>query len=330
MHSESDRYVERTVVTEKLDEFFASSKLFIVAGKGGVGKTTVAASLARLATTCLRRTLLVDVERKRGIAAAFGVAPLTYDEQVLVPAAADGSTAELLGRTITPDDALIEWLGDHGLRRLGDRMVSTGLIDIIATATPGIRDLLVLGKVKQLVLDGGYDLVVLDTPASGHAISFLRSPQGLAEAVRSGPIRRQADEVLNLVRDPARTRVVLVTLAEETPVNELIDTAYQLEETLGVALGPVVVNGLVAAPPTLTAAARARLTADQLRAVTESLAFELSRFANQSAQRDRLSTALPLPQLHLPEQAGVTIARDDIFGLAAELGRELSSLERVL
>jgi anion-transporting ArsA/GET3 family ATPase len=314
----------------KLDEFFSSSKLFIVAGKGGVGKTTVAASLARLATTCGRRTLLVDVERKRGIAAAFGVAPLTYDEQVLVPADALVPAAALLGRTITPDDALVEWLGDHGLRRLGDRMVATGLVDIIATATPGIRDLLVLAKVKQLVVEGAYDTVVLDTPASGHAITFLRSPLGLAEAVRSGPIKRQSDEVLNLLHDPARTRVVLVTLAEETPVNELVETAYQLEESVGVALGPVVVNGLVDAVPLLTAAVRNRLSAGEQRAVAEALEFETARFANQSAQCERLADVLPLPQLRLPERAGVLIDRDGIFRLADILGIALSNIERVL
>ncbi len=314
-------------MSAQLGEFFASSKLFIVAGKGGVGKTTVAASLARLATTCGLRTLLVDVERKRGIAAAFGIGELTYDERTLIAADPAAGHAELLGRTITPDDALVEWLADHGLRRLGDRMVSTGLVDIIATATPGIRDLLVLGKVKQLVSGGAYDLVVLDTPASGHAVSFLRSPLGLAEAVRSGPIRRQADEVLAMLHDAERTQVMLVTLAEETPVNELVETAYQLEETVGVALGPIVVNALVDPVPVLTPAIRRGLSADEGTAVEQALAFESARYDFQTSQRERLAKMLPLPQLHLPEQVGTTIDRAAIISFAEVLAEGIAHLE---
>ena len=314
-------------MSAQLSEFFASSKLIIVAGKGGVGKTTVAASLARLATTCGLRTLLVDVERKRGIAAAFEVAELAYDERTLISADPSSGTAELLGRTITPDDALVEWLADHGLRRLGDRMVSTGLVDIIATATPGIRDLLVLGKVKQLVAGGTYDLVVLDTPASGHAVSFLRSPLGLAEAVRSGPIRRQADEVLRMLHDAKRTQVVLVTLAEETPINELAETAYQLEETVGVALGPIVVNALVEPVPSLPASCREGLSSSERAAVDGALAFERARYDFQTAQRERLAKLLPLPQLHLPEQVGLTIDRACIISFANVLGKAISGLE---
>ena len=313
-------------MSAKLDEFFANSKLFIVAGKGGVGKTTVAASLARLATTCGLRTLLVDVERKRGIAAAFGIDELTYEERTLTAADAEAGHSELLGRTITPDDALVEWLADHGLRRLGDRMVSTGLVDIIATATPGIRDLLVLGKVKQLVSEGGYDLVVLDTPASGHAVSFLRSPLGLAEAVRSGPIRRQADEVLGMLHDAARTQVILVTLAEETPVNELVETAYQLEETVGVALGPIVVNALVDPVPPLSPADRKARSVEESTAVERALAFESARFDFQSLQTGRLAKVLPLPQLHLPEQTGTTIDRTSIVAFAAALSEGITRL----
>ncbi|MEZ5237723.1 MAG: hypothetical protein R2716_01790 [Microthrixaceae bacterium] len=101
-----------------------------------------------------------------------------------------------------------------------------------------------LGKVKQLERTVDQDVILLDAPAAGHAISFLRSARGLADAVRSGPINAQATEVLDLLSDPRRCRVVLVTLPEETPVNELVETAFSLEEDVGVALGPVVVNGV--------------------------------------------------------------------------------------
>src|SRR5262249_15112862 len=116
-----------------------------------------------------------------------------------------------------------------------------------ATAAPGIKDILVLGKVKQLEREEGHaDLIVLDAPAAGHAITFLLAARALLDAVRVGPINTQAKDVLELLTDPARCQVMLVTLPEETPVNELVDTAYHLEDRVGVSLGPVVVNGLYA------------------------------------------------------------------------------------
>src|SRR5262249_13657327 len=107
--------------------------------------------------------------------------------------------------------------------------------------------ILVLGKVKQLERARVADLIVLDAPAAGHAVSFLLSARGLLDAVRVGPIQKQATDVVELLSDPARCQVVLVTTPEETPVNELVDTAYAVEDRAGVALGPVVVNQCV--PP---------------------------------------------------------------------------------
>src|SRR5439155_1700853 len=117
-------------------------------------------------------------------------------------------------------------------------------LDVVATAVPGMKDILVLGKVKQLEREGVADLILIDAPAAGHAISFLLSPRGLLDAVRVGAVRRQAEEVIELLSDPSRCRVMLVTLPEETPVNELVDTAFALEDRVGVKLGPVVVNGV--------------------------------------------------------------------------------------
>src|SRR5690606_22662626 len=125
---------------------------------------------------------------------------------------------------------LLDYLKGHGLSRISKRLVSSGALEIVATAAPGIRDILVLGKVKALERGGSYDLVVLDAPAAGHAISFLLSARGLLDAVRVGPINTQARDVLEMLTDPARCQVVLVTLPEETPVNELVDTAYHLED----------------------------------------------------------------------------------------------------
>ena len=214
--------------------FFATSRLVIVAGKGGVGKTTVTAALAAAAAKSGLRVLIVEVEGKSGLGRLFGVGPLRYDELVLLEAAEANGTGRVVARTITPNDALLEYLEDHGMRRLSNRLVRGGALDVVATAAPGIEDILVLGKVKQLERSGGVDLILLDAPAAGHAITFLESARGLLDAVTVGPINTQARDVMELLTDPERCSVLLVTLPEETPVNELVDTAYSLEDRVGV------------------------------------------------------------------------------------------------
>jgi len=136
----------------------------------------------------------------------------------------------------------VEYLEDHGLRRVSKRLVSSGVVDVVSTAIPGIRDVLVLGKIKQLERDGVADLIVVDAPATGHAITFLTSASGLVNAARGGPLRSQASDVVELLADPARCRVMLVTLPEDMPVSETIESAYTLEDKAGVQLGPVIVN----------------------------------------------------------------------------------------
>jgi anion-transporting ArsA/GET3 family ATPase len=287
--------------------FCTQSRLVVVAGKGGVGKTTVTAALARMAARAGLTPLIVEVEGKSGLAAMFGAEPLTYEEVVLTGADPAAGLGAVRARTLTPDDALLEYLEDHGMRRISRRLVASGAIDVAATAAPGIKDILVLGKVKQLERTQAADLLILDAPAAGHAVSFLMSARGLLDAVRVGPIQAQAQDVLEMLTDPARCQVLLVTLPEETPVNEVVETAFALEDRVGVSLGPVVVNALYPALDGLdadpeAAAAEAGVTlrpgeADALRAAAQ---FRARRQALQREQVARLADALPLPQLHLP------------------------------
>ena len=298
--------------------------LLLVVGKGGVGKTSVAATLAVAAARTGRSVLIADVDGRHGAAAAFGVHDLSYGERELV-AAAPGR-GRIAARTITADDALVEYLADHGMGRLARKLASNGVVDVIATATPGIKDLLVLGKVKQLVTEAKHDLVILDTPASGHAVTFLRSAGALARSVSSGRIRRQADEVLSLVGDHARCRVVLVTIAEETPVNETIETAFTLEDEIGVALMPVVVNAVLDVPLPVPAGALARLDPAERTAMTGALAVERSRAEAQEVQRHRLAAALPLAQVILPERAGTRLVAADFEALSDAFPKSLADL----
>ncbi len=234
--------------------FVPPARVTIVAGKGGVGKTTVAAALSRLAAGAGYTTLIVEVEGKSGLPALFGRSEsLSYQETVLLeadPAGSGGPGAEVRARTLTPDDALLEYLDDHGMRRISRRLVSTGTLDVVATAVPGIKDILVLGKVKQIEARGAAgaagapDFIVVDAPAAGHAVTFLASAYGLLDAAAVGPIRDQAVEVIDLLGDPDRCQVMLVTVPEETPVNEAAETAFRLEDRAGVQLAPIVVNGI--------------------------------------------------------------------------------------
>ncbi len=320
-----------------VDPFFTASRVVIVAGKGGVGKTTVTAALALAAARQGLRPLIVELEGKSGLASMFGREPLDYSEVVLADAATTGA-GEVRGRTLTPDDALVEYLQDLGLGRLSRRLVSTGVLDMVVTAVPGLRDLVVLGKVKQIEqrMAGGDaeapDVVFIDAPAAGHAITFLRSSQGLVDAVRVGPIRAQALDVQAMLSDGARTQVVLVTLPEETPVNELVETAFSLEDEVGVSLGPVVVNGLyptidgLDADPTEAAeAAGASLRKGEAEALAAAADFRRHRIALQAEQLARLDEGLPLPQVRLPflfeaelDPEGLGVLADAVLaGLAA-------------
>ncbi len=319
------------------DPFFTASRVVIVAGKGGVGKTTVSAALALAAARQGLETLIVELEGKSGLATMFGREPLDYDEVVLADADATGA-ATVRARTLTPDEALVEYLDEAGFRRMSKRLVSSGVIDMVATAIPGLRDIVVLGKVKQIEqrmargASDAPDLIVIDAPAAGHAISFLRSARGLMDAVRVGPIRAQAADVQALLSDGARTQVVLVTLPEETPVNELVETAYSLEDEVGISLGPVVVNGvypdlpgLDADPRDAAADAGASLRPGEADDLAAAAAFRRDRVALQAEQLARLDEALPLPQVRLPflfeaelDPAGLDLlARSVLDGLLA-------------
>ena len=287
-----------------------ATNVVIVAGKGGVGKTTVTAVIARAAARSGQRVLVVELDGKPAL-----------DE--LVP--------ELDVVHISAADALDEYLREHGFARIAKRLNKTGVIDMVGTAAPGIDDVVVLGKIKQYEQSGDYDLVVVDGPAAGHAITFLTSAAGLANAVRGGPVRTQSDDVLALLGDPERCQVVLVTLPETTPVNEVIETAFALEEDIGVQLGPLVVNEADAGGPLPDAAAEASALRGQPDDVAEKLskaaAFRRSRREMERDELARLSTEMPLPQIHLPAQPVAGLSSADIDALVDHLlsfGKEVA------
>lgn len=280
-------------------EFLSTTRLLVVAGKGGVGKTTVTAVLARAAADAGLRVLAVDLDGKPTLADLVGDVPHL---------------------SLTAPDALAEYLETHGLKRVAKRLAASGIIDVVSTAAPGIDDIVVLGKLKSLERSGDHDLIVVDGPAAGHAITFLLSARGLLDTVRGGPIRTQALDVLEMLGDPARCQVVLVTLPETTPVNELVETAYALEEQVGVQLGPVVVNGVDGSSGT-DGADHGDLTIPDGTdpALAAAASFRNARRAMHRREIERLSDALAIDQIHLPHVVTAGITRDDVARLAAGL-----------
>ena len=301
--------------------FFASSRVLVVAGKGGVGKTVTAATIAAAASRCGLSVLLVEVAGRSAAAPMFGARPQGYEESVLVHEAERNGIrhGEIRGRSITPDDALVEWLSSHGFNRLMKRMAKSGILEVVATATPGIKDLLVLGRIRALESEGVTDLIIVDAPAAGHALGFLRSPAGVRDAARNGTIHRQAVDVLEFIGDPKRLQLMLVTIAEETPINELIETSYAVEDEVGVKLAPVVINGVLPKCDGLDrSVARAKASRDERSDLAQAAAFRASRAALQDEQLDRLGAELPLRQIRMSQIFGTEIGPDEINVLADE------------
>lgn len=317
-------------------QFFTAPRVTIVAGKGGVGKTTVAATMALAAAQAGLRALVIEVEGKSGLPALFGQTELDYEEQVLLTVQTEAGTGEVRARTLTPDESLVEYLRDHGLKRISKRLAESGALDMVATATPGIKDVLILGKVKQLETAGVADAIIVDAPAAGHAITFLSSAEGLLDAVKVGPIESQAREVRALLTDASRCQVVLVTLPEETPVNELVETAYSLEDRVGIKLGPVVVNGVLSKldglgddPAEAAAAAGTVVSSELTDAFAAAASFRLDRQALQERQLARLATELPLQQINLPFVFRSDLGVDSLSDLAGRFAEQFSDLEAV-
>lgn len=223
---------------------FPAVKLHVVSGKGGTGKTTIAAGLALALAAGGRQVLLTEVEARQGIAQLFDTPPLPYEERRVAVARGGG---EVYALAIDPEQALLEYLEQfYNLRRAGSMLKRLGAIDFATTIAPGLRDVLLTGKVMEAATrerrGGGriYDAVVLDAPPTGRIAKFLNVNTEVAALTKMGPVRNQANSVMTLLRSP-KTAVHLVTVLEEMPVQETADGIAELIAT-ELRPGAVIVN----------------------------------------------------------------------------------------
>jgi hypothetical protein len=219
-------------------------KLLVLTGKGGVGKTTVSAALGLLAAERGLRTIVVEMGQQRRLGELFGVIPLQEGAETKL-------RQNLWSISIDPDRALLEWLQSLGGRVSGRVLASSGTFQYFAAAAPGARELISMVTIWKLTegkrgsgkRPGGYDLVILDAPATGHALGMLHSPQTFGAIARVGPIASQTRRVGELLSDPARSGYLAVALPTEMAVTEALELQDGLLGQIDRSLDAVVVNG---------------------------------------------------------------------------------------
>jgi anion-transporting ArsA/GET3 family ATPase len=302
-------------------------RLVLVTGKGGVGKTTVAAALGLLAAGRGKRTMLCEVAEQERMPRLFGAESVGHRELQLAP--------RLFGMSISPERAKQEWLHFQlPSSALAGMLGQSRLFQYLTAAAPGLTELVTIGKVWELaqldrVTEGAapYDVVVVDAPATGHGLAMLRAPQTFARVARVGPVRRQALKIHAFVSNPEVTGVLAVATPEEIPVNETLELGERMREEIGLDIDAVLVNGVY---PERFSAEEARLLrsvdgnpSPAARAALRAALSEHTRAGTHRAQLRRLRRGISAPVATLPYLFAPAVGRPELDELARELGRRL-------
>ncbi|WP_328363435.1 AAA family ATPase [Mycobacterium sp. NBC_00419] len=315
------------------------ARLHFVTGKGGTGKTTVAAALALTLAAGGRRVLLVEVEGRQGIAQLFDVPPLPYEESKIATADGGGHVNAL---AIDIEAAFLEYLDMfYNLGIAGRAMRRIGAIEFATTIAPGLRDVLLTGKIKESVVRVDrnkkpvYDAIVVDSPPTGRIARFLDVTKAVSDLAKGGPVHSQAEGVVKLLHSE-QTAIHLVTLLEALPIQETIEAIEELED-LGLPIGSVIVNRNIPPflpPADLAKAAEGDIDADAVRAGLDKagITLEDGDFAGLLTEtiehatriRARSESAEQLDRLKVPRLELPTIADGVDLGSLYELAETLA------
>lgn len=306
---------------------WASTRVAIVAGKGGVGSSTIAAAMALGAASDGADVLFVSVDGRPGMGPLLGGRELDHTERELGRVEGPG---RIRGRTIPAHQAFSDYLEIKGIGAMVRRAAAAASLPMIAAATPGLEHLMILARIKEFERERAADLIVVDAPAAGRATPFLRSALAVSDLVTSGPVREQADEVVEMLHDPDRCRIMVVTLPEETPVTEAIELARDVDR-MGIGHLPLVANacwpdllGLAKSPAMAARSHRMTLSADAKRVLESAAAFGRVRLDRQRQQLDRLRSEVEQPVLVLPRLPTARLGPTDLPRLADALAAEMS------
>jgi anion-transporting ArsA/GET3 family ATPase len=276
-------------------------KLIVVTGKGGVGKTTVSAALALALAGRGRRVLVAMVHAKERLSAMLEV-PRIGPHNVLVLPRIDAVN-------MTPEASIEEYaLMTLRFRALYRLVFENRFVHAFLSAVPGLDAWAMLGKATFHVLETGrdgrprYDTVILDAPATGHALALLSLPRTIAQVAPPGPLRRDGQERWDLLRDPERTEVLPVTLLEEMPVTETVELVERLRNDLGLPVRRVVLNAVPTARVTAEEIEflESRALLDPDHPALQAARFDLHHKALEDEQRRRLASLVDLPLVELP------------------------------